>query len=227
MPPCSCTAFLPTNLPASAIVARAGGDRVAARLCVLETHLHRGEVRHRADLLDAHQHVGDPVLQRLELADRHAELLARLQILVGGLGQRFDDAQRFRAERRTGKLDRALEHGGAAGSIGQHRGLRNHDTVERDFRGTQAIDRGVVESAQARRIAIDHEQRDAARVRYIAGHPGTDDQVIRLGAVQHHRLASRQLVAIAVHGCRGGDMIEVIPTARLQRAECEDLAAVG
>jgi hypothetical protein len=60
------------------------------------------------------------MLQRLELADRHAELLARLQVFVGGLGQRLDDAERFGAQRGAGKLRRVLDIARRS-RIGQHR----------------------------------------------------------------------------------------------------------
>src|SRR5687767_6964265 len=44
-------------------------------------HAHGGEVRHAARLLQLHEEIDRAVLQRLEAADRHAELLARLEII--------------------------------------------------------------------------------------------------------------------------------------------------
>ena len=52
--------------------------------------------RHRAGLLELHEHVGHAVLQRLEFADRHAELLARLQVLERGRDQRVHRADALR-----------------------------------------------------------------------------------------------------------------------------------
>src|SRR5256885_4221402 len=58
---------------------RRDGARSFARVA-LAVGPARREAGHRARLLERHDHVDDAMLQRLEGADRHAELLARLQI---------------------------------------------------------------------------------------------------------------------------------------------------
>ena len=48
---------------------------------VVGRRAHRGEVRHRARLLEVHEHLDHPMLQHLEARDRLAELLAGLGIV--------------------------------------------------------------------------------------------------------------------------------------------------
>jgi hypothetical protein len=67
------------------------------------------------------------VLQGLELADRHAELLARLEVLEGDFVERRHDADGLGAERGIGVVDRALdERQGAAGGSDQGLGADLH-----------------------------------------------------------------------------------------------------
>src|SRR5882724_8590673 len=65
-----------------------GGHRSGAFLGAVEIGRHGREHRHAAGLFERDEHVGGAVLQGLEAADRHAELLAGLEILDGGF-QRF------------------------------------------------------------------------------------------------------------------------------------------
>ena len=67
------------------------------------------EHRDAAGLFQRHEHVGGAVLQRLELADLHAELLAGLQIFDGGLQRLVHRADRFRAQRDARLVDHALD----------------------------------------------------------------------------------------------------------------------
>src|SRR3954469_2264244 len=60
----------------------------------------RREAGHGARLLERDEHVDDAVLQRLEGADRHAELLARLEILERSVAGELHRAHRLGADER-------------------------------------------------------------------------------------------------------------------------------
>src|SRR4051812_11564543 len=62
---------------------------------------HGGEHRHRARLLQRDQHVARAVLQYLEIADRHAELLALLEVVDGDLVHGAHCADGFGGKRRN------------------------------------------------------------------------------------------------------------------------------
>ena len=81
MPPCSWTDSWLTWRAASAICDLGRGNHALAfRRVALGVDGRAGEARHRLDLLVADRHVDHAVLQRLERADRHAELLPCLEI---------------------------------------------------------------------------------------------------------------------------------------------------
>src|SRR5207244_9879605 len=55
------------------------------------------------------EHVHDAVLQRLEGADRHAELLARLEVLEGAVARELHRADRFGADQRGAEVSGFFE----------------------------------------------------------------------------------------------------------------------
>jgi len=73
----------------------------------------RQDIRFR--LLVGDVHVDDAMLQRLEGADRHAELLARLQVLERGIAGELHRPDRLGADERGGEVDRFLDLRQAAG----------------------------------------------------------------------------------------------------------------
>ena len=69
------------------------GRLLALDIALVE--LERDHQRDRGRLLVVHEHVDHAVLQHLELADRHAELLARLGVFDRGVEQHLHRADRF------------------------------------------------------------------------------------------------------------------------------------
>ena len=88
-----------------------GGDDAAALQRVARVDRHRRGAGHRLHLLERDQHVGDAVLQHLELGQRSAELLACPEVLGGEVEQRFDRAGGFGAQRGGGAVDGGFEQG--------------------------------------------------------------------------------------------------------------------
>ena len=82
-------------------VARAGSRSVSTAA--------QARLRHRLRLLVADRHVDHAVLQRLERADRHAELLARLEILERRVVGALDGADRLGADQRRREVDDLLD----------------------------------------------------------------------------------------------------------------------
>src|SRR6266436_7601137 len=78
------------------------GNSGRALLGVVEIGRHGRKHRHAAGLLDRDEHVGGAVLQGLEAADRHAELLSRFQIFDGGFQRFIHGADGLRAHRGAG-----------------------------------------------------------------------------------------------------------------------------
>ena len=72
-------------------------------------------------MLRGDEHVGHLVLQRLERADRDAELFARLEIIQSRLIQRIDDADGLGAQRRDRPIHRPLDDGQGAARLADQR----------------------------------------------------------------------------------------------------------
>jgi hypothetical protein len=105
MPPWSCTDSWLTWRALSAILI------LAAETARARSLRHRSLSRpwsrragHRARLLLRDEHVDHAVLQRLEGADRHAELLARLEVLERGVAGELHRADRLGADERGGEV---------------------------------------------------------------------------------------------------------------------------
>src|ERR1700722_2191795 len=79
-------------------------DGAAPGTGVAVAGIDRGDDGHRTDLLLGDVHVGHAVLQRLEDPDRHTELLAALEVGERRLVEGADDATRFCAQRRYGRI---------------------------------------------------------------------------------------------------------------------------
>ena len=130
---------------------------------------HGGVVGHAARLLERDEHVDGAVLQHLERADRHAELLARLEVIDGQLVQGRHGAHRLGRERGDRLVDHALQHGQALVGPGQHRSgpTRTADSV--DVGGAHAVLGGIAAPGEAVGLGIDQEQADAAAIAAAAG----------------------------------------------------------
>src|SRR5258708_22400412 len=95
--------------PGTAGLDLGGGDGAAALAFIRRLGHHGGEIFHAARLLQGDEHVDGAMLERLEGADRDAELLARLQVLDCELVHHRHRADRLGGERGDGEVDRALD----------------------------------------------------------------------------------------------------------------------
>ena len=116
-----------------------GGDRAAALGGVGLAAHHRCIEGHAARLLDGDQHVHRTVLQRLEAADRDAELLAHLQVLDGDLVHPLHRADRFGAQRGRGGVDGVFDQR-QRGALGAEQGVGTHaHRLEADVGGALVV----------------------------------------------------------------------------------------
>ncbi len=161
------------------------------------------------------------MLQRLELAERPPELLARLEVLVGQRLHPVHDADRFGGERRHAAPRRLLDQREAIADLADDRIGRHGDVVERDFRRPQAVDGAVGAAGNAPGVAVDEEERDALLVAPRARAPRGDDDPVRAAAVQHDALVAAQNVAVALPGRRGLDIEQVVARLPLREGEGE------
>ena len=160
-------------------------------------------------------HVHRTMLQRLEAADRAAELLARLQVLEGGGIQRLHRADRFGAQRRDGEISGALEHRQRLVDFAQHAVGADLDVRQFNLGRAHAVDGAIAGYLHARARAIDQEQADALGVARATCGARRDDQLVGAGPVQHHRLVAVQHVARAVAFGRALDAVQLVTRVRL------------
>jgi hypothetical protein len=190
-----------------------GGDGAAAFVGIGVVGTHGGQDRHGAGLLGGDHHVGHAVLQGLELADRHAELLARLEVFEGDFVERGHDADGFGTERCVGLVDGALDQRqGATGRSEQgfgadldgRNGCRRH--VRRPGSGSCAGGRpGALASTR------NSERPDAVARRH--------DEPVGGGGGEDHGLAAVQCPAGMIGGGRGGDLVEGVAASRLEMGQ--------
>ena len=109
MPPWSWIACWPMKRPERPICTLAAAIALRRSAAFVLLRHHGREHRHAARLLERDQHVDGAVLQHLERADRHAELLAGLEVLDGELVHLAHGADRLGAERRDRLVDHALD----------------------------------------------------------------------------------------------------------------------
>jgi hypothetical protein len=105
---------------------------------------HRAVVRDRAGQFDLDQHVDRPVLQRLEGADRNAELLAGLEILDGSAQQHRRVADGLRRERSEPGVDDAFDERQTGAEFAEHVRERHAHAFEGERRRAPVVDRAVV-----------------------------------------------------------------------------------
>ena len=202
------------NEPAGVPHYHLGGRQSAAALAAPRLGgAHGGKIAHRARLLDMDEHVRHPVLQRLEPRDGNAELLARLRVLDRRVEDGLQGAHRLRAAHCAALVERRLE----AGERGPFRADERARRVgQLDVGGGHAVERPVGRQRDARSLARDRKQRDARGLVRSAGRAGRDQQQIRSGSVQDHRLAPFQRPAAAAAPRRGGDALQIVARAGLE-----------
>ena len=162
-----------------------------------------GEAGHGARLLERDEHVHHPVLQRLEGADRRAELLARLEVLEGRVAGELHRTDRFRAYQRRAQVGGLFQRD----EVTLHRlGLR---AAEHDIGREALIHRAI--SLQIHLADVDQKQPDrtvSARAYHqaLGARRLLADDGIR---VRQARVAQRRSLAAHAHGqtvtlCRSG-----------------------
>ena len=140
-----------------------------------------GAVGEQPRRLELHLHVGDAVRDRLELADRLAELRARARVGDRRLQQPLHRADVAREQADPLPVHGRGEHGGPGPDAAEHRLGRNVEIVEdelADRRGAQAHLLELRAGGEARRAALHEERRHAAVIALLGiGHREHDHDV--------------------------------------------------
>ena len=97
----------------------------------------------------------------------------------------------------------------------KHRPGADLHCLERDFRGTQAVDGAVIAQRNAGRVAIDDKQADAPSVTHTARSARRYNQAVGLGAKKHHRFCTVDDIVLTNELRRGADVGEVVARRRL------------
>src|SRR6185437_1157557 len=109
---------------------RGGHDALPLPRILLGIDARASEARHGARLLVADHHVHHAVLQRLESADRHAELAARLEVFERRVARGLHGAHRLGAEERDRIIGRLLDERERAALAADERIGRNAHRFE-------------------------------------------------------------------------------------------------
>jgi len=181
-----------------------------------------GQMRHRQREFLLHEHVRQPVTQRLKASERLSELLARAQILGSHLDQAFHRPRAGCARRRDAQLQRRFEHRRAVRAIAEHRPLRHAHRLQRDFGGALAIERRIGAHGHTRRRCRHDEQRHGLNGRI----PRRDDQRMRGPAVPYVHLVAVEYEAVILHARRGLRLRVVVAALWFLIRERDDLAAL-
>ena len=163
MPPCSWIDSWLTWRQASAIRILAADTTCAARCgsASVSTVAH-ARLGHRLRLLVADHHVDHAVLQRLERADRHAELLARLQVVERRVVGVADRAHGLGADQRGREVDDFLDQRQRRALDADERiGARRARCRSAMSAARSAVERPIAVHATARARRVDEEEADA------------------------------------------------------------------
>ena len=166
------------------------------------------------------------MLQHLELADRHAELLAGLDVFQGRRVDRVHAAGRLGAQRHDGMIDRILDHAEGVIDLAQHRVGADRDLVEGELRGAQRVLGRVVAARDALGLGIDHEQREPLLLARAARGAGEHDDVVGRRRVVDDALVARERPAAAFLGRLERNVGQVVARLALQPGEGELLLAL-
>ena len=166
------------------------------------------------------------MLQRLVLADRSAELHARLHVFDRHRQHRFHRADRLRAGRHDAGLVDALHCRESLTRFAEHIGGRDIDTRQRDVGGTRAVAHPVAAPRDPVRRRIDEKETDAVRVTPVARHTGADDQPVGAVTMHDHRLAAVEPPTAGGLGRLRHHVGEVVARLPLAMRHCEAQAAI-
>jgi len=186
----------------------------------------RSHQRHRARFLGVGEAVDHAVLQHLELADRHAELLAGLDVFQRGRVDRIHAAGRLGAQRHDRAIDGFFDGGERVVDRPQHRIGADRDLVEGQLRCPQRILGRVVAPRQALGLAVDQEEREALLVARAAAGAGEHDDGVGRRRVVDDALVAGERPAGAFLGRLERDVGEIVAALALQPGEGELLLAL-
>ncbi|MCY1495157.1 hypothetical protein D9M68_290500 [compost metagenome] len=151
-------------------------------------------MQHRTRQLQLGRHVGHAVLQRLEGADRHAELLAHLQVLGGDLDGLFHRPDQLGAQRHGAAGQAGAQCAEPLAGFAEQRVGADPDTLEGQLLDPAAVMQRQRLTGQPGAVGVDQQQADTRR----AFDSRRDDE--RLGArrAQHQGLAAVQRKAVGI-----------------------------
>ncbi|MNZ73097.1 hypothetical protein D3C78_914980 [compost metagenome] len=193
-----------------------GGAQRAAALFAVRLVGHAGrQHRHRNGLVQLDTHVDHAVLQRLEAADRHAELLACLQVVEGQVAGCLHAADRFRALRGDGATLLVAQGGQCLPLLAEQRGAADEDVVQVQVAGLAAVHGRIFATACPRAFRIDQEQADALLVPLVAAGAGRYQDQFGAVPADHHRLVSAQLPATGGRLGTGLHVVQLVVALRL------------
>ncbi len=157
--------------------------------------LQRHHVGDRDGLFVVHEHVDHAVLQHLELADRHAELLAGLAVFDSRVVQNLHGADGFGRKRRDAFVDDLFDQWQAVVRLTDQCVGAEGYVFKRHFGCAQTIDRRIVAARDALRFLVDDEDGDALLVALAAAGAGGYDQRIGPRRADDDGLVAVQRVA--------------------------------
>ena len=168
----------------------------------------------RSGLLGADHHLHHAVLQHLEAADRHAELLALLDVVQRGVTGALHRADGVGTQQGGGEV-MCLVDGGlrGTGDAQQCIGTELH-VVECDVGHAQAVHRAAGVQCHAGGLRVDQEQAGAASVCGRCGR--RHDQPRGRRRAHHHALGTVEHPATALRRGRGGGRRQVVAAAGFQ-----------
>ena len=159
------------------------------------------------------------MLEHLERADRHTELLADLQIVDRQFMHGAHHADRFGGERGNRRVDDLPHQRHAVFRVAEHHRRRNLDIVEDHVRRALAVLGRVASPRDARSTGVYDEHADAAFLVRPAGGARCHNDAIGAVAMQHDRLCAGKDVCVARLFRGRLDMVEVVARLALGMAE--------
>ncbi len=140
------------------------------------------------------------MLQRLELADRLAELLAILEIGHGAAEHLLAQPHHFGGDDATSDIEHIIQQRGALIDLAEHAIGGDLDLIEFDPRGVMGIDHHRALDRDALGLRIDHEQRQPVALAGAAGAARSHDHEVGDMAIDHEGLGAAEPETIAGAG---------------------------
>ncbi len=174
------------------------------------TQLEAGVVAHRASQFQLHLHIGDAVAQGLEGCDRHAELLAGVEVLGGEGDQLVHEPHALGTQGSDAHIGGRLHE--LEGVCGDPCGRR---VSQRQFGRPRAVLGGVGAHRHAGCVPLYQVKTDAGLVVGIAARPCSDPERIGFIPGRHDALGALESGGAFRRGGAGADMVQSVPRSRL------------